>query len=122
VVWTGTKVPFAKIFDFGLVINEGPPFVDGHCRVPLRGHKFGDIQKDTAHQNQLLCCHLRVETLSIWIHELKVSARAMKARGGNRTINYKAPDSGRWSISRAPVALPAGKKPGSVQLKCEGTR
>jgi hypothetical protein len=45
-VWTRTEVPIAKIFDFWLVINEGPPFVDGHCRVPLRGHKSGDIQKD----------------------------------------------------------------------------
>ena len=44
-VWTSTEVPFAKFFDFWLVINEGPPFVDGHCRVPLRGHKSGDIQK-----------------------------------------------------------------------------
>jgi len=25
-----------------LVINEGPPFVDGRCRVLLRKHKFGE--------------------------------------------------------------------------------
>ena len=32
--------------DFWLVISEGPPFVDGHGRVPLRWHKCGDIQKN----------------------------------------------------------------------------
>ena len=47
-----------------------------------------------AYYNQLLCCHLHVETVSIWKQELKVSLPVP-------CWHEHGPDGGRRSVSRA---------------------